>query len=223
METVDNIDYMDPALAYNAESWQALYATCAKLLNYPDRPGVGGDQLTPEVAQSLPAGSRDGRSYTFTIRRGFRFSPPSNQPVTAQTFKYTIERTLDPAMKSPIAHEFANVTGATAYMAGKAPHISGVVAHRTDLTIHLLKPEPDILSKLAQPFFCAVPSNTPTQPGGLRVIPSAGPYYVASYVPTQALVLVRNPNYHGDRPHRFDRIELKLGVSTKPGSTARLR
>ena len=35
---------------------------------------------------ALPTRSADGRTYTFKIRRGFRFSPPANQPVTAQTF-----------------------------------------------------------------------------------------------------------------------------------------
>ena len=55
---------------------QLLYATCAKLLNYPDRAGLAGSQLVPEVAQSLPTLSADRKSYTFTIRSGFRFSPP---------------------------------------------------------------------------------------------------------------------------------------------------
>ena len=68
-------------------SQQLLYATCAQLVNYPDKPGPAGSQLTAEVAQSLPTRSGDGRTYTFKIRPGFRFSPPSDEPVTAQTFK----------------------------------------------------------------------------------------------------------------------------------------
>ena len=35
-------DYVDPALAYYQISWQMEYATCAKLLNYPDKSGGGG-------------------------------------------------------------------------------------------------------------------------------------------------------------------------------------
>ena len=65
-------------------------------MNYPDKAGPAGSQLIPEVAQALPTRSADGRTYTFTIRPGFRFSPPSNEPVTAQTFKHSIERTLNP-------------------------------------------------------------------------------------------------------------------------------
>jgi YVTN family beta-propeller protein len=207
-----DVDHMDPALAYQPLSSQLLYAVCAKLLNYPDRPGAAGSRLIPEVAQALPARTADGRTYTFRIRSGFRFSPPSNQAVTAQTFKDTIERTLNPRMRSPVAHYLADVVGASSYMAGKAAHIAGVVASGDMLTIHLLHPEPDFLSRIALSGFCAVPSNTPIDPKGVRVIPSAGPYYVSSYTPGQGVVLTRNPNYHGPRPRRFQRIELAVGV-----------
>jgi YVTN family beta-propeller protein len=208
-----DVDYMDPARAYTVLSQQLLYATCAKLLNYPDMSGVAGRQLKAEVASSLPTRSADGKTYTFTIRPGFRFSPPSNQPVTAQTFKDTIERTLNPRMKSPIAFEFSGVVGADAYMTARAAHISGIVASGDTLTIHLLAPVPDLPSRLAQPGFCAVPSDTPINTNGERTIPSAGPYYVSSYTPNQGIVLVRNPNYRGSRPHHFDRIVLAVGTN----------
>jgi YVTN family beta-propeller protein len=208
-----DVDSMDPALAYGGPSEELLYATCAQLVNYPDKAGPAGSQLTAEVAQALPTRSADGKTYTFRIRPGFRFSPPSDQPVSAQTFKDSIERTLNPRMHSPSAHYLADVIGARAYMAGKASHIAGVVASGDTLTIRLLAPAPDFLSRIAQPAFCAVPSNTPIK--GARVIPSAGPYYVASYTPGQGVVLARNPNYHGSRPHHFARIELAVGISAR--------
>ena len=55
-----------------------------QLLDHPDAGAPTGTQLEPEAATSLPAVSRDKRSYTFTIRDGFRFSPPSRQTVTAE-------------------------------------------------------------------------------------------------------------------------------------------
>lgn len=210
-----DIDYMDPALAFFPNSWQLLYATCANLLNYPDKPAPAGSQLEPEVAQSLPSRSADGKTYTFTIRKGFRFSPPSNQPVTAQTFKYAIERSLNPKLKSPAGGFLGDVVGAKAYMAGKARHIAGITVRGNRLTIRLVAPAPDLVTRLALPFFCAVPLGTPVDPKGVRTIPSAGPYFVASYTPKQGVVLKRNPNYTGSRPHRLDRIELTVGVSPK--------
>jgi YVTN family beta-propeller protein len=210
---VSDVESMDPALADGGISWRLIYATCAGLVNYPDKAGPAGSQLKPEVAQALPTRSRDGKTYTFTIRRGFRFSPPSGQPVTAQTFKDSIERTLNPAMHSYSAGYgyLADIVGARRYMAGKASHITGIVARGGQLTIRLTSPAGDFLSQVALPGFCAVPSNAPIK-RNLRRVPSAGPYYVSSYTPKQSVVLARNPNYHGDRPHHFARIELMLAV-----------
>ena len=213
IDAQSDVDYMDPAVAYAPLSWQLLYATCAKLLNYPDKPGAAGSQLIPEVAQSLPAVSPDGRSYTFTIRPGFRFSPPSNEPVTAQTFKATIERTLSPKMRSPVAGEFGDIVGAANYMAGRSPHIAGVTTSGDTLTIRLQAPAPDFLARIAEPPMCAVPPGTPLDPGGVRTIPSAGPYYVASYTPGQGIVLGRNPNYHGSRPQSIAQIQLAVRIT----------
>ena len=208
-----DVPIMDPALGGDP---QLLYATCAQLLNYPDKAGLAGSQLTPEVAQSLPARSPDGRTYTFKIRPGFRFSPPSNEPVTAQTFKDTIERTLNPGTHSYYAHFLADIVGAGAYMSGKASHIGGVIARGDTLTVRLLAPAPDFLARIAQSAAsCAVPSDTPVDHNGKRVIPSAGPYYVTVNTPGQGVVLMRNPNYHGRRPHHFARIELAVGISPR--------
>ena len=211
MVSFNDVDSMDPALAAKAFSLPLIYPTCAGLLNYPDKAGAAGSQLTPDVAQSLPTRSPDGRTYTFTIRRGFRFSPPTNQPVTAQTFKQSIERTLNPEMKSFYASDMTDIVGERRYLAGEAPHIAGVVARGDKLTIRLIAPSGDFLSRIALTGFCAVPPNTPIN-RNVRVIPSAGPYYVTSYAPKQGVVLARNPNYHGNRPRHFARIQLAVRI-----------
>jgi YVTN family beta-propeller protein len=162
------VDSLDPALAYITYSFQLLYATCAKLFNYPDKPGQAGSRVVPEVAQSLPARSPDGKTYTFRIRKGFRFAPPSNESVTAATFKYAIERSLNPRMNGPArANGFlADVVGAKEFTSGSASHITGVVARGNTLTIRLTSPVPDLVTRLALPFFCAVPIGTPIDPKG---------------------------------------------------------
>ena len=209
----DVVDSMDPALAYITYSMQLLYATCAKLFNYPDKAGPGGSRVVPEVAQTRPAPSADGKTYTFAIRKGFRFSPPSNERVTAETFKYSIERSLSPRMRGPaLLYGFlADVVGAKAYMAGSTIHIAGIVARGNTLTIRLTSPVPDLLTRLAMSLFCAVPIGTPIDPKGVHAIPMAGPYSIASYAPGQRVVLKRNPNYAGKRAHRLDGFDLTYG------------
>src|SRR4029453_17857633 len=72
----------EPALSTDPGAYEIEFATCAKLLNYPDEPSPEGWQLQPEVAAAMPSLSGDRRTYTFRIRPGYRFSPPSGQPVT---------------------------------------------------------------------------------------------------------------------------------------------
>src|SRR5262249_42568664 len=190
------------------------YATCAMLLNYPDEPSSAGLRLVPDAARSLPPGSGNGRTYTFMIRPGMRFSPPSNQPVTAQTFKHAIERTLSPHLGDGASFGqtlLPDVVGARAYIAGKARHIAGVEARGARLTIHLTVRAPDLPARGATSLFCAVPTDTPNSPVS-GALPSAGPYYVADATPGRRYVLLRNPNYHGDRPHRLRRIEIVIGA-----------
>jgi YVTN family beta-propeller protein len=207
---------IDPALVYTKGGWQLLGPTCAKLLNYPDKPAPQGSQLQPEVATSLPVISDGGRTYTYTVRKGFRFSPPSNQPVTAETFKYTIERTAAPKMHSPAGTFLTGIAGYEAYASGKARDLAGVVARGDTLTIRLAEPAPNLPVRLAMPFFCAVPIGTPVDPSGVARIPMAGPYYFAPEEGVAAgPVLLRNPNYSGNRPRRFKRIELTTGLSPK--------
>jgi YVTN family beta-propeller protein len=214
---IDGRPNFDPPQAgFDFDAIPLLYATCARLLNYPDRSGPEGSRLQPEVARSMPAVSADGKTYTFTLRSGYRFSPPSNEPVNAATFKYTIERALDRRAKSPalLGGYADDIVGARAYERGKAQHIAGVIAQGDKLTIELTKPAGGFPARISMPFFCAVPTNTPIDPKGVP-IPSAGPYYVASAAP-QGLILKRNPNYKGPRPRRPSEI-----VYSRTGNPAR--
>jgi ABC-type transport system substrate-binding protein len=191
---------------------QVIYSTCAKLLNYPDAAGPAGARLRPEIAAAMPIVSPDGRTYTFRIRRGFRFSPPSGEPVTAETFRHTIERQIATTSKESGLEPFAaDIVGVRPFYAGKTRHIAGIAAHGNRLSMTLVRPAGDFLTRLAMPRFCPVPLSVPLRGGGDKPIPSAGPYYVASSDGGRS-VLLRNPNYAGDRPRRSARIVFQADV-----------
>jgi ABC-type transport system substrate-binding protein len=190
-------DSIDPALANTPASFQRLLRpACGTLMAYPDLPGQAGLRLQPELAHAFPTVSKDGRTYTFTIRKDARFS--NGAPVTARAFVHAIERIEDPAMKSPYA------TFAAGY--GKQ------VARGRTLIWRLAKPSHSLLPTLAA-FLCAVPPNLPADPEGAKApLPSAGPYYVSDYSPGERLVLERNRFYMGTRPQHVDRIVADLGA-----------
>jgi peptide/nickel transport system substrate-binding protein len=208
------LDWVDPALAYFLPSWQAEQATCARLVNYPDVGGPDGRVLYPEVAAAMPTVSPDGLVYTFTLRGNFTFSPPAGgQPVTAASFKRALERVLTPAQVSPGQSFFMDIVGAQEMINGTATTLSGVVAAGQTLSITLTKPAGDFLARLALPFACPLPPSTPIAPDGIQApVPSAGPYYIASYSQT-GMLIAANPNYGGTRPQRFDEIHYTFGVS----------
>jgi peptide/nickel transport system substrate-binding protein len=207
IDTTGALVQTDPGVSYITTAWQFEYATCAKLVNYPDAPSPDQSRLRPEIATGMPTISQDGRTYTFQIRDDFEFSPPATGFVTAQSMKYTFERTLSPELVSPGEQFFHNIAGEVEYHNGQANEITGIVAQGDTLTIHLIEPQGDFLTFLAMPFTCAVPIGLP-HTEQIAPIPSAGPYYISSWDdPTQRLSISSNPNYHGSRPRRFDSFE----------------
>jgi Bacterial extracellular solute-binding proteins, family 5 Middle len=199
------LEPIDPALIWSDLGRQVAHATCAGLLRHTERDG-----LVPEVATGMPTVSDDGRTYTFTIRSGYRFSPPSNEAVSAETFRHSIERAVSPGL------------GADAPGPDLLDDIASLDADGDTLAITLTAPSDDFLERLAEPYFCPVPLGTPEIPGGVAVAidgvpgdamaPSAGPYFIARWTNGDLTVLRRNPNYVGPRPHRFDAIVLREGI-----------
>src|SRR4029077_10851805 len=147
----------------------------------------------------MPTLSNGDKTYTFTVRDGFRFSPPSGAPVTAMTFKKVIERDLSKKMNSPALAFAGDIVGAKEFTEGSATGVKGVVVDGNKISITLVKPAPDFLSRIAMPFFCAVPEDTPLNAKGVVAPAGAGPYYIKPRTPSRQIVLAKNPNYGGDR------------------------
>src|SRR5438876_1886692 len=99
-------DTMDPQVTYNTLTWSLEYTTAAKLFNFPDKRGGAGSRLVPEVAQRYRV-SKNGRTYTFWIRKGFRFS--DGKPVKAINFVHAFDRATNPELQSPGKAYFHNV------------------------------------------------------------------------------------------------------------------
>jgi peptide/nickel transport system substrate-binding protein len=216
VDLTSDMDFVDPSLAYFSHSWNMLYETSCKLLNFPDKEAAaGGTRLTPEVATSLPTVSRDGKTYTFNLRKTFRFADGSQ--VTAANFVYAINRDLNPKMSSPATTFIEDVVGAKAVLDGKASKASGVRAiGKWKVQIKLTQVAPDFLARITMPFYSAVKTNTPLSPDGVAA-PSkgtaCGPYYVENWAQKRELTLARNTFYRGARPRNVDRVVYNVGIA----------
>jgi len=207
-----DVDYTDPSLDYLSSGWELEYATCLKLLNYPDKNGEAGSKLAPEAAKGFPKVSKDGRTYDFTVDASFtKFS--NGQPVTAANFAFAINRNANPKMQSPSTPFLQDIAGAQAVIDGKATSVSGVKVKGNHLLITLNQNSPDFLARIAMPFFCALPTNTPIDANGVEEPAAAGPYYISDRVPTKSIIIKRNPNYKGKRPHNVNQIVYTIGNS----------
>ena len=209
-----DVDYSDPALAYGVLSWQIEYETCAKLIDYSDAGGKASTELSPSAATGLPVISADGKTYTFTIRPGIKFSDGAS--VSAQSFVDAMNRDANPSMNSPVNAFMSDVVGWDNVVNKKATKIAGVTAKGSKLTIKLSQRDGGMLDKLAMPFFCAIElSKTPVNPQGVNTLPGAGPYYIASRTVNQQIVLKANPYYKGTRPHRSSTIIMTMNTNAQ--------
>jgi peptide/nickel transport system substrate-binding protein len=208
-EPAEYIDSIDGALANNAgDIW--LPVACASLMHLSDKPLPSGFRTVPEIAAGPPKVSANGKTYVFTLRESARFS--TGAPVTAADVAYTINRILNPALRSPHSYLFQPIAGARAVLAGKATRAVGVIASGRTLTIKLTHRVGDFVEGAATSL-CVLPTGLPiTAQGVTAPIPSAAPYYVSEYVPGQQIVLQRNDYYRGPRPHHVDRFVFDLTV-----------
>ncbi len=182
----------DPAQNYTLEEWALLINTHDGLVQFKRVAGSEGTQLVPDLATEIPQPTDGGKTYTFTIRKGIKYSDGTT--MKPSDFVTTFERQF--TVPGPTSF-YAGIVGADKCKATSCDLSQGVVAddNAYTLTIHLTASDPEFLDKLALPFAYVVPGNT--SPKNLKndVPPGTGPYMWQSYDPNKEAVLVRNPNF----------------------------
>lgn len=186
---------LDPAMAQDATSWaylEQIYGGLVRLDN--------NLKVVPDLASSWTV-SDDGRTYTFALRPDAKFQ--SGRAITAADVKYSIERSLDPATRSPVASVYlGDIVGATERQSGKATGVSGVsIVDPHTVRITLEAPESYFLSKLTYPTAFIVDRLSVNSGSDWSLHPNAsGPFILKSYAKDDHLTLARNPNFAGPRP-----------------------
>jgi peptide/nickel transport system substrate-binding protein len=214
---------VDPQLAYITTAWWLEYATAAKLYNYPDKSAPAGSRLVPEVASKFTV-SNGGKTYTFTIRKGFRFS--DGTAVTASSFRYAINRVANHDLASPGAAFITdangtNIVGAKEVNEGNATDVSGVTVKGNKLTIRLTNADGTFMSKITTPFFQATSTKLPldreiVNVSDITTIPSAGPYAYSRNEVNTLTSLRQNPFYKSgpgrNRPRNLSGVDIQWNL-----------
>ena len=195
----------DPATSYS-EIQRLLSLTNDGLTAFRRVGGTAGGELVPDLAEALPAPSDGGRTYTFTVRDGVRFSTGGD--VRPSDIKRGIERAL-------------NARQAAYGLLDGIKSIAADDANRT-IVIRLRRPDPDFLYRLALPFASAVPPGTAPPPS---IVAATGPYRIARFESPRRVRLERNRFYRTwsalAKPDGYpDVIDIRLGVTAGKGIEA---
>jgi len=186
---LDTIDYLDPQQSYTAQSIWAMWNAYIPLVTYKHVDGAAGYQIVPGLAQSLPKISNNGRVYTFTLRKGLRYS--NGRAFKASDFKYAIKREFLSTGQG--VGFYTSIVGAEKFSKTLKGDIPGIAVNnaKRKVVIRLTKPRGDFLTILALVFAAPVPAGTPNaiQNGN---IPTLGPYRITNYTPNAGFKMVRN-------------------------------
>ena len=198
----DTLPYSpDPTQFAGLPQWQLLSLTNDGLVTYRRAGGLAGAELVPDLATAIPQPTDGGRTYTFRLRDGIRYS--NGAAVQPADIRRGIERTM--RSDNP-------------YLTNQYARVRDIVADREagTVTFHLTRPDPDFLYKLAFAWASAVPAGTLRD----KALPATGPYMTRAFVPNRSWVLVRNPRFREwsreAQPAGFpDRIVLKAAPSNQ--------
>lgn len=173
-------------------------------------------EAVPGQAQSWDV-APDGLAYTFHLRPGLQWS--NGDPVTAEDFRYSMERLLSPKLAAEYAYLLSSVRNADAFHDGKVTNFAQVgvkVADPQTLRIELQTPCPYLPAIMAHQALFPVHRATLEKFGAFdrRGTPwtrpenliGNGPFLLKEWNPGSRIVVARNPRYWDDAKNHLSGV-----------------
>lgn len=190
---------LDPACASDAGSAEYIVEIFSGLVSFdPDL------NLIADIAERWDE-SEDGTVYTFHLRNNVLFHDSSRR-VTANDFKFSLERALNPDTLSTVAEVYLDdIVGANEYALGDAEEVEGIrVIDDNTLEITIEEPNPVFLYKLTYPVAYVVDEREVADSNCFQgtqwtLSPNGtGPFRLAEWSLGQFIELEPNPNFYLD-------------------------
>ncbi|OCC03962.1 peptide ABC transporter substrate-binding protein [Labrys sp. WJW] len=217
---------LDPHINYTDQGWQMYQPVYDGLVIFRKAEGKDGFSVVPDLAEALPTVSNDGKTFTFKLRKGIKFS--NGQDLGVKDVVASFQRIFK--ISGPTSGTFyAGLVGADKCLADTKSCTleGGVVADEAagTITLNLTKPDAELLYKLALPHAVILPADTPAEDVGSRPIPSTGPYMISAFDPNKGMTLSRNPNFkqwsEEAQPDGYpDAVQYDFGLSEEAAVTA---
>jgi peptide/nickel transport system substrate-binding protein/oligopeptide transport system substrate-binding protein len=199
---VSDIKTFDPGLSTDQNSIEAIDLVFTGLVQLNDKL-----QVVDQLAASHSEGA-DGKTWTFKLKPNLKFS--DGTPLTSADVAYSIDRALDPSLKSIVSPAYLNL------VLDSDKRLSGKI--KTLIGDSLITPDPQTIiiktNKQASYFLDAliyscsyVIEKSMIQKYGNNFadhlsqgIGGAGPWMVSKYIHNKEIDFVPNPNYYGPKP-----------------------
>ena len=178
-------------------------------------------ELAPDLATDTGKASDDGRTWTFTLKKGLKLSDGS--AITSAHIKHGVERSFAPALSGGLGYHKSLLTGAEGYQGPySGAHLSSIeTPDESTIVFHLARAFGDWPWIVAQPAFSPVPEGD--DPATYSHAPIAsGPYQIDQYKQGSSITLKRNPHWSKDTdsvrlalPDTFTSTDFFKSFSTK--------
>ena len=202
-----NPETLDPALNNAIDGANTLITVFEPLLLIDEN-----NEVIPGQAESYTV-SDDGLVWTFTMRDGLKWSDGSD--LTAKDFEYSFKRLAAPDTAAPYAETVVGMIDGYADATGN-PDAGGNMTTEPDFdALNVVASEDGKTLTVTLSYPCAYfdklaafAAMSPVQQATVEANGDAwctepdtyicnGPYYISDWVPSERLVLTKNPNYVG--------------------------
>ena len=202
-----NPETLDPALNSAIDGANTLITVFEPLLLIDEN-----NEVIPGQAESYTV-SDDGLVWTFTMRDGLKWSDGSD--LTAKDFEYSFKRLAAPDTAAPYAETVVGMIDGYADATGN-PDADGNMTTEPDFdALNVVASEDGKTLTVTLSYPCAYfdklaafAAMSPVQQATVEANGDAwctqpdtyvcnGPYYISQWVPSERLVLTKNPNYVG--------------------------